>query len=239
MRYINATLPTPQHNLAADEALLDVCEQTGADEIIRFWESAAPFVVLGYSNKIATEANLEACRLENVPVLRRCSGGGAVVQGPGCLNYSLVLRIPESGPLTRVTDTNHFIMHRHADIFAKLTGEPVTVQGHSDLVIGARKFSGNAQRRKRRYLMFHGCFLLNLDLELIERLLPMPSRQPDYRQSRSHRDFLVNLHLPSDLVVAALREGWQADTEETLLPLELTDTLVQSRYARHDWIHRA
>ena len=35
--------------------------------------------------------------------------------------------------------------------------------------------------------------LLNLDLGLIEELLPLPSKRPDYRKDRSHAEFLVNL----------------------------------------------
>ena len=93
MKYLDRTLRTPQENLAADEALLDWCEEESADEILRFWEPRQHFVVLGYSNRTRTEVNLDSCKKLDVPVLRRCSGGGTVLQGPGCLNYALLLRI--------------------------------------------------------------------------------------------------------------------------------------------------
>src|SRR6266404_876476 len=89
MKYIDLTLGTPAENLACDEALLNMCEEGLEGEILRFWEPKETFVVVGYANQAAREANLEACRAGNVPVLRRCSGGGTVLQGLGCLNYSL------------------------------------------------------------------------------------------------------------------------------------------------------
>ena len=71
------------------------------------------FVVLGYANRAAVEANLPACDEHQVGVFRRCSGGGnRLSKGPGCLNYSLILRIPESGPLQNITGANQYILQR-------------------------------------------------------------------------------------------------------------------------------
>ncbi len=81
MKYLDRTLGTAQENLAGDEALLDGCEEGGSDEILRFWEPRQYFVVLGYPNKVSAEVNLDSCRTLGIPVLRRCSGGGTVLQG--------------------------------------------------------------------------------------------------------------------------------------------------------------
>src|SRR5688500_17483756 len=91
MKYLDMTLPTAAENLACDEALLDFCEETGGPEMLRVWEPTEYFVVVGYANKVELEVNSENCRAKQISILRRCSGGGAIVQGPGCLNYSLVL----------------------------------------------------------------------------------------------------------------------------------------------------
>jgi lipoate-protein ligase A len=229
MKFLDLTLPTPAENLACDEALLDLCDEGRGDEVLRFWESPTPFVVLGYSNKAAAEVNLESCRRDGVPVLRRVSGGGAVVQGPGCLNYALILRIPDSGPLAHITDTNHFIMQRHA---AALNAE---VRGHTDLALGELKFSGNSQRRKRRALLFHGTFLLNFDLAGIERWLRMPSREPDYRQQRSHRQFLTNLDIPATTIKSTLTGVWNATAKLPAVPRDRIAQLVAERYATNAW----
>lgn len=210
MKYLDRPLPTPEANLACDEALLDWCEDGESDEILRVWEPAEHFVVLGYANCAAAEVNLEACRARQIPVLRRCSGGGTVLQGPGCLNYALVLRIQDRAELQTIAGTNAVVMNAHRDALAAALGRTVEIQGHTDLVIGHLKFSGNSQRRKRNFLLFHGAFLLNLDLTLVEELLRFPSRQPDYRRNRPHREFLRNLNVPATLVKDALRKTWTA-----------------------------
>src|SRR6266566_4412628 len=150
MKYCDLTLATPAENLACDEALLDLCDQGLSGELLRFWEPARYFVVLGYASKVAQEVNLSFCQLSAIPVLRRCTGGGTVLQGPGCLNYSLILRIPDSGPLRSIPATNDFILKRHQSALAALLRAPVEIRGHTDLAIGGLKFSGNAQRRKKR-----------------------------------------------------------------------------------------
>src|SRR3974390_1391239 len=176
MKCCDLTLTSPEENLAGDEALLDLCEDGKEEELLRFWEPTRYFVVVGYANHAATEVRLSFCEQNAIPVLRRCSGGGTVLQGPGVLNYSLVLRIGDSGPTHTISSTNDFILERNREALAALLKAPVEKRGQTDLAIGSLKFCGNAQRRRKRCLLFHGSFLLNLDLELIERVLPMPSR---------------------------------------------------------------
>jgi len=233
MKCLDLTLPTPAANLACEEALLDVCEEQVGGEVLRFWEPRDYFVVAGYSNHIAMEVNTAACQREKVAVCRRCSGGGTVLQGPGCLNYSLILKIDGNDSLQNITAANCHIMGRHKDALAALLGQPVRVQGHTDLAVDGLKFSGNAQRRKRRALIFHGTFLLQFDLSLMEKFLSMPSRQPEYRQGRPHGLFLMNLPVTADIVKKALRRAWSAET--TLEALPDYQRLVAEKYSRDDW----
>src|SRR5512137_987919 len=136
MKLCDLTLPTPEENLACDEALLDLCEAGDSDELLRLWSLPQYFVVLGYANKAATEVNLPFCRNLTVPVLRRCTGGGTVLQGPGVLNYSVILRIDDSGPSHSIPATNKFVLERHRDTLASLALAPVDWRGQTDLAIG-------------------------------------------------------------------------------------------------------
>src|SRR6266545_1744711 len=148
MKLLDLTLASPAENLACDEALLDGCEDGAAEEILRFWEPREYFVVLGYANKVTTEVNVAACEARGVPLLRRCSGGGTVLQGPGCLNYTLVLKIEEAGPLRNVSSANEFIMERNRAALESAIRNPqsaIYVHGHTDLTIRDLKFSGNSQ----------------------------------------------------------------------------------------------
>ena len=92
MKLLDLTLETPAANLALDEALLETADE-GADagEVLRIWESPQPLVVVGRASRVADEVDEASCRAQGIPVLRRCSGGAAVVVGPGCLMYALVL----------------------------------------------------------------------------------------------------------------------------------------------------
>jgi lipoate---protein ligase len=194
-----------------------------------------PFVVVGYANRVAREVHLEACRQEQVPVLRRCTGGGTVVQGKGCLNFSLLLRVSDSGPLASITGTNQFIMQKHRQLLQALLQTQVELLGDTDLVLGAQKFSGNAQRRRRQFLLFHGTFLLGFDLALLERLLPMPSKQPAYRADRAHAGFVTNIPLSSAVLKQALAQAWHATEPLAAWPSAAVRRLAEEKYERPDW----
>jgi lipoate-protein ligase A len=235
VKLLDLTLASPAANLACDEALVDWCEEGFADEILRFWEPRQHFVVLGYSNKIRCEANLDSCKLLGAPVLRRCSGGGTVLQGPGCLNYALILKIRDGSPLTSVPQANAFIMNRNRNALNPLLDGKVLIQGHTDLTLQGLKFSGNSQRRKRHFLLFHGSFLLNLDLAIVEQTLPMPSKQPQYRRDRVHKDFLTNLRLPPNDIKEAMKHAWNTSTALEEIPPERIERLVRDKYATDAW----
>ena len=239
MQILDHTLPTPAENLAADEALLDACETGNSGETLLFWEPRETFVVVGYANKIATEVNVAACAAKKIPILRRCSGGGTVVQMPGGLNYSLILQISEDGPTRSISSANQFIMEKNRTAIASLNPQPstlnISVQGHTDLCLGDLKFAGNSQRRRKKFLLFHGTLLLNCDLSLVGELLPMPSLQPDYRASRSHEEFVTNLNLAAEKVKAALAKEWNANEELKNPPLEEISKLAREKYATREW----
>jgi lipoate---protein ligase len=235
MKCLDLTLVSPGANLACDDALLNACEATGAGEVLRFWEPAMPFVVVGYANRIEDEVEVEACDRRQIPILRRCSGGGTVLQGAGCLNFTLIFDAENHPELATVPGTNQFIMERQRMALATLGEQEIAVRGHTDLTLGHRKFSGNAQRRRRRALIFHGTFLLQFELALVAELLKFPSKQPDYRQSRNHLDFLTNLPQPAAAVKRALQEVWGAHEPFEHVPWTEIETLERAQYSQDSW----
>ena len=222
MTLLDLTLPSPAENLALDEALLDAAESGSSGEVLRFWESPTPFVVVGYANKITGEVNVAACAAKGIPILRRCSGGGTVVQGPGCLNYAVILRITETSPTRSISAANQFIMEHNRRAISSINHQPSTINlsvcGHTDLALGNLKFSGNAQRRRKNFLLFHGTLLLNFHLPLISELLNMPSLQPDYRNGREHEQFITNLNLPAETVKRVLTAEWSVTSDSAMQP---------------------
>ncbi len=238
MLLLDLSLPLPAENLALDEALLNECESGACDEVLRFWQTPSPFVALGYVCKWRDEAHVEECQSRGVPILRRASGGGTVLQAPGVLNYALILRIENGTPTENLTTTNCFILQRNRAALQSLLSGEVSIRGTSDLALGDRKFCGNAQRRRQKWLLFHGAFLLDCDLDLLSSVLRPPPRQPNYRAHRTHADFVMNLHLSAEKVKAALREIWHADAPLTDWPRNAIETLVAEKYARDEWIFK-
>src|SRR5580658_1412795 len=135
MKFLDLTFPSPAENLACDEALLDWREEQSGADILRFWESPEPFVVVGYANKIQAEVNVANCEAKKVPIFRRCSGGGTVLQGPGCLNYALILRVEKSPRLASISGANIYIMERNREAIQMVVGDShiVQIQGYTDL----------------------------------------------------------------------------------------------------------
>lgn len=231
--------PGPAECLAWDEALLDAVEHGESGPMLAFWEAPAPCVVVGYGQSIEREVHLAACEADHVPVLRRCSGGGTVVQGPGCLSYAVALPIDLHPGLESIQGTNALVMARQRAAIQSLVKGTVEVQGHTDLVWNGRKVSGNAQRRKRHAVLFHGTLLHAFHLPLVPRWLPPPSSEPPYRAGRSHEDFIANLPCNPLAIRTALARQWQA-TEGTPCPAAAhrVPDLLRDRYALPAW-HRS
>ncbi|QDT01298.1 lipoate--protein ligase family protein [Adhaeretor mobilis] len=252
MQLLELTLDTPAANLALDEALLERAEQGEGREVLRLWESADDFVVLGRSSDLA-EVNQAACQEEGVGIFRRGSGGGVVLVGPGCLMFSVVLEQSRlsSGEASGLVDAgridtglinidaaHRYVLDRTAAAVRQVLAtsspaESTTVQraGTSDLSLekaGGKslKFSGNSLRVKRRHLLYHGTLLYDFDLSKIARLLAAPKRMPDYRAGRTHASFVTNLQAGRKPLGQALIQQWQAGATLEAWPRERTGQLA-------------
>jgi lipoate-protein ligase A len=235
MKYLDLSFNDPAVNLACDEALLDFFEsEKPGDGLLRVWEPRNHFIVLGHSNRLSSEVDLVACLERRLPILRRISGGGAVMQGPGCLNYSLILNIQTHG-VKSIRDAFLYVLQRHCGAIGALIGTKACIKGISDLTVAGRKFSGNAQYRKSQYVLVHGTFLLEFELFLVDRYLKIPAKQPNYRHDRPHLEFITNLKLESVQVREGLRNAWNASEESPVVPLPRIETLVRERYGREEW----
>ena len=260
MRLLELTLPTPAENLALDEALLAEADESisdpagPVDETLRIWQSPQAVVVLGRSSKMNDEVDTVECCRRRIPILRRLSGGATVLLGPGCLVYSLVFSL-ERRPILRATDEAHrFVMERLGAALRRAIGENEQVQsaswgiacrGISDLTFGrkATKFSGNAIRYGRRYLLYHGTVLYAFDLGLISALLKSPPVVPDYRHDRPHDEFVANLPLSENLIRRAVLNAWRDDEGEIVekskeWPQARTAAMVANRYGCAEWNQR-
>jgi lipoate-protein ligase A len=242
MRFIDYSYREPDYNLAVDEALLNAAETGEGGESLRIWESPSPFVVLGVAQVLHDEADEQQCASRGVPILRRCSAGGCVLQGPGCLNFSLVLDSERRPELKSIHGSYEAILGKLTGVLTQ-NGILAERAGTSDLAVAGRKISGNAQRRKRRYILHHGTLLYAIEMDLMQACLREPSERPVYRGDRGHGDFLVPLTVPRErlyqMIVEAFAPGESKDSH-TLSEAEIRETsaLAEGKYSRSDWIYR-
>jgi lipoate-protein ligase A len=180
--------PTVAENIAFDESVARSAFSTGR-RLLRFWWGGPAAVVMGSSERAEQAVNSAACGQLGVDVLKRCTGGGTVLQTGGVLNYSLVTPAPDRLDLMAGFRLGTDLIRALLEAF----GVAGTVQGTSDVAVAGRKISGNAQARRWRSLLVHGTLLVDFDFDLAEKVLLHPPREPEYRRARRHRDFLVTL----------------------------------------------
>jgi lipoate-protein ligase A len=237
MHFLSLTLPTLPENLALDEALLLQAEEAAGGEVLRIWEWPAPAVVLGAGSRLVDDVDEAGCQGDGVPICRRSSGGGTVLLGAGCLCYSLVLAYDRDPALTQVRSSYVYILERLRAALSDLI-PGVACAGISDLARAGRKFSGNAQQRKRTHLLHHGTLLYAFDLSRMGRYLKSPPRQPEYRANRGHDEFLGNIPSLPEALRQRLSSTWSAVADYPRWPQDLVARLVAVKYARREWTCR-
>jgi lipoate---protein ligase len=195
-----------------DEPLIQAVRD-GAGARLSVQRVPSTVVVLGRASKLDLELYHQRCVADGVPVLRRRGGGCAVVLDPGNLVISLALSVPGFGHVDRLWNGLTAWLVSALD----RVGVPGLYRdGVCDLVLEDRKVGGAAMYRARDLVYYSTTLLLAPRVELMERYLPHPPREPAYRRGRSHRDFVGAL---------GERPGLEDELERTLQPPRATGLL--------------
>ncbi len=224
---------TPQENILFDDVLLYLAEQGKREEILRFWESSRTFIVLGRISLFAEDVKIDEVKESQILVLRRSSGGGTVVQGRGCLNYSLILLKEAEPRLNDLKKSYQWILGKVVTALDKL-GVEAQFQPICDIALSncQKKFSGNAQKRARRYILHHGTILYDFELNLIEAYLKIPKAVPIYRGRRTHLDFLTNIPIEPCAFKKEMKEVFAITSEMNTITQEeqqVLDSFLRSK----------
>lgn len=240
MQWMECSFSRPEENLAYEEVLLDAVEQGRREDTLRFWESPVPFVVLGTAQEYAREVYEDRCLEAGMPVLRRCSAGGCVLQGPGCLNFSVALRFENHPPAQTVRGSYAYLLGRICDQCLQ-RGVDARLEGVSDLAIAGAKVSGNAQRRRRHAFLHHGTLLYRPDYAGMARYIQEPKDRPDYRGPRDHQSFVGAIPMAPEDLRAVVRGAFSAQgpsgvpTEDEMAAMRI---LARDKYANPEWTKR-
>ncbi len=229
---------SPEENILFDHVLLHLAEKGKQSQAclpdrqaclpdrqaLRFWESPKTFIVLGRISNPLNDLCLDQIEEEKIPVLRRFSGGGTVVQGKGCLNYSLVLSKEAHPEIISLHKSYQFILGKIIVALSTL-GVDAFFRPISDMAVATpdgqeKKISGNAQQRGRKFILHHGTILYDFSLPLISRYLKIPQDMPEYRQRRSHEAFVANVNVPILELKKAIKKVFSVESQDSRLSVE-------------------
>jgi len=159
---------------------------------IKVWEPQETVIVLGRSSKENDDVHMnEACK-NNIKILKRAGGGGTVVLAKGMLIISIAKRVGK-----RFDNGSYFKKINEVIIkcLRSMDVRGLNEKGISDICINDRKVLGCSLFRKLDLLFYQASLIVNAELDTIDRYLKHPKREPDYRRSRGHKDFLTSLKM--------------------------------------------
>ncbi len=239
-RLLDISCGSPDLDLATEEAILDAVETGQSPGTLRFWESPCTFVVAGVGQVLREVVNLDACQADGVPVQRRCSAGGCVLQGPGCLNYALFLSYAQHPEVAQLRPSYAYLLGLLCRAF-QAEGIALAPAGISDIAVAGVKVSGHAQKRRRRALLHHGTLLYGMSWEWMARYLPEPRDRPAYRAARRHGEFVANLPLDAAALRGIVRTAFGAPETPSVMTAHedgLATALAEGKYRDPEWIYR-
>lgn len=231
-------------NLALDESLLDSVDLDPSAAVLRTYEWSEPTLSLGYFQDF--EAFRSDPRWDEVPTVRRPSGGGALWHDRE-VTYALI--VPRSHPLGgRPTALYRAV---HAAIAASLRGAGIAAERRGDapgasrpsrpllcfldrdpedILIGGRKVVGSAQRRRTSAVLQHGSLLLHASTRTPE--LPGMAELAGVPPEAERWSAMIREELPGALGLSAVRDALR-DAER-----EATRTRSESVYRDSGWTER-
>lgn len=157
MHCINLETNDPYFNLALEELLL----KSGKEEYFILYMNS-PSVIIGKHQSGHIEVNTKFITKNQIPVIRRISGGGTVYHDPGNLNFSFI-RQCESG---KQVDFRKYT--RPVIDFLKQMGVDAKFEGKNDLKVNGLKISGNSEHIHGNRVLHHGTILFNTRLDMLQ-----------------------------------------------------------------------
>lgn len=229
----------PYFNLALEEYVLKNLNIN--DSIVILWQNK-PTVVIGRNQNTIEEINSMYIKKNNIEVVRRLSGGGAVYHDLGNLNFTFI----EKNKNDSVSNFKKFT----EPVIKALNrlGIPAAFSGRNDITIEEKKFSGNAQYYYRDKLLHHGTILFNSDLSVVQNALNVKIDKIESKGIKSVRSRVTNVYPYlkekistsefKDILLTFLFEQENKDKKEYILTdndLNAINELMEKRYLTWNW----
>ncbi|MCB9498859.1 MAG: lipoate--protein ligase [Bacillales bacterium] len=188
----------PYLNVAIEKNLFDGFQD---GMIIYFWINS-PCIVIGRNQNPYKEINLEKAHEKGIKIVRRFSGGGAVYQDLGNLNYTIISRKNNLEEVLKII----------TDPLRQL-GFATELSGRNDVMLEGKKVSGIAYLEDNGRFMYHGTLLIDTDLSLLEEVLTPSKLKIESKGISSVRERVKNLReknkdFSSDSLIEAVKNNY-------------------------------
>ncbi len=237
MKLILRNSNDPYFNIAAEEYFLKNYD----NDIIMFWQSS-PSVIVGKHQNTFAEVNLKFTTQNNIPVIRRITGGGTVYHDEGNINYTI---ITSSKNREQLVDFRQFT--KPVIGFLESLGLKTVFEGKNNLTIDGKKFSGNSAHVFKNRILNHGTLLFNTNLNNLEAAIQPGTINISDKAVKSIRANVTNLadYMPENTTVKMFTERlityfcnhFNIDSTVQLSDNNMTkiNNLVETKYKLWDW----
>jgi len=221
-------------NMAVDEFLLYNCKEP----ILRIYGWSKPCISIGYFQSI-DEVNYKKCNEQNVDVVRRITGGGAVFHDIE-LTYSFVTKNFPQNILESYKEICEIIIQA-----LKKLGLDAKFSPLNDVTVNEKKVCGNAQTRKNNTLLQHGTILLDVDVEKMFSLLNVPIEKISDKKISDVKNRVAGISKTfdqvSDALKSAARDVFGCELDPFKLnqeELESCQKLIDEKFSSENWTFR-
>lgn len=229
----------PYFNLALEEYFVKYKDL--GEDILILWQNE-PVIVVGKNQNTYEELDLEYVDKNNIKVVRRLSGGGAVYHDLGNLNFTII--------------KNKSKLHKNDFSFFSLPvvsclnklGVKATFSGRNDILIDGKKFSGNSQYFHKEKLLHHGTILFSSDLTILSKALKVKKEKFESKGIKSVKSRVTNIseHIDKglslikfkDMLIQCFFESRKENPKTYVLSEEDTkniNELVNNKYGTWEW----
>src|SRR5699024_1390957 len=241
MKFIdNKGITDPTVNLALEEYIL---QNFGEDDTYLLFYINEPSIIIGRNQNTVEEINTDYVDENGIKVVRRLSGGGAVYDDEGNLNFSFITK--DDG------ESCHDFEKFTKPVVEALNqiGVPAKLEGRNDLLVEGRKFSGNAQFATKGRMFNHGTLMFDSEIEHVVAALNVKSEKIQSKGIKSIRSRVANISefLDEDITMdefkeLLLRYIFDVEHVDEVPRYELTDEdwenvyrISEKRYKKWDW----
>ena len=235
MLLINNTNTNAYFNLAMEEYFL----KNTNEDIFLLWQNENSIIV-GKNQNTLSEINYDYVKENNIKVVRRLSGGGAVFHDLGNINFTFISCNDNS-----FSDFKKFTMPI-VDALKELNVN-AEFSGRNDLLIDGQKFSGNAQYNYKNKVMHHGTLLFSSEINDLSNALKVKPSKFQGKSVKSVKSRVTNIssHLDKKMTVLEFKDylmDFINKRDENSHFYELNDKdiesinkLVEEKYSTWEW----